>query len=274
MKTATPDLTKLNFRFEVAGSVKCNRSWGRINMHQCDHHRLIIVRGGVGELLLPGQTQPVRRGHVIFGLPGEVYGLRQQERKPLVLSVVRFIAYDPTRRVIALPRAFRPGLHCEVKSFLLLEELVLRFTNSVPKSPSCGDGFSVALFRFILWLIHEDRHTGENLQGRNMLLESLRPAVRFIRETKSREPRTAELARLCGLSTSTFVRRMRAGYDLSPKQFIIRQRIERAKTLLLESPYTIEAIARELGYKEPGHFTLQFKKHAGVSPSAFRTSDR
>jgi len=265
-------LDAYRFKFLIAGSVKCAPQSG-LGLQRWQSHRLVVVRGGSGELLLQGRTISVRRGHVIFGLPGEEYDLRVQLHKQLVISIVRFRVYNSAGKQITLPPEFRPSLCTDVKSFLLLEELMLRFTNSVPKVPCWVSGFSAVLFRFILWLIREDRHTGENHQTRNIVLESLRPAIALTHQSLNREPRTAELARLCGMSTSTFVRRMHAGYGLSPKQFVIRQRIERAKVLLLESPYTIEAIAAELGYKEPGHFTWQFKKWVGVSPSAFRTSD-
>jgi AraC-like DNA-binding protein len=155
----------------------------------------------------------------------------------------------------------------------LLEELLLRLTQPAPPVGRLT-GYHRTLFQLILWLLREDRHTGENLQSRNILLESLRPALKVLRESSGREPGTLELARLCGLSTSTFVRRMRAGYGVSPKQFIIRHRMERAKRLLRSSSRAVQAIATELGYREPGHFTWQFKKWVGVSPTEFRERRR
>jgi AraC-like DNA-binding protein len=270
---AAADLDGLRFRFLIAGSVKCGPGW-RLGMVRWEQHRLIVVRGGSGQLFADGKMLPLRRGHIVFGLPGELYDIQQHPHKRLVYSIARFEAVNAAGRPVSVPAAFRPALHFEVRSFSLLEDLMLRLTNSIAGTPCWATGFSAALFRFILWLIHEDRHTGDNLQTRNIVMESLRPAVRYRLKPNEREPGTPELARLCGMSTSTFVRRMRACYGLSPKQFLIHRRIEHAKELLLESPYTVEAIAAELGYKEPGHFTSQFKQWVGVSPSAFRTSDR
>jgi len=267
------DLTELCFRFLVVGSVKCGPGW-RLGMVRWEQYRLIVVRGGSGVLETGGRSIPLQRGRVVFGLPGETYDIKQHPRKRLVYSIVRFDVSNANGKRVTLPAQFRPNICSEVKSFPLLEDLMLRLTNSVPHAPCWATGYCAALFRFILWLIREDHHTGDNLQTHNIVMESLRPAVRYRTQPNEREPGTPELARMCGMSTSTFVRRMRSGYGLSPKQFLIHRRIERAKELLLESPYTIEAIAAELGYKEPGHFTSQFKQCVGVSPSAFRTSDR
>lgn len=267
------DLATLRFRFLVVGSVKCGPGW-HLGMVRWEQYRLIVVRGGSGVLTTAEKTIPLQRGCVVFGLPGETYDITQHPRKRLLYSIVRFEVSTTTGKKVRLPPAFRPRLCSEVRSFPLLEDLMLRLTNSVPHAPCWATGFSAALFRFILWLIREDHHTGDNLQTPNILMESLRPAIRYRAPAHEREPGTPELARMCGMSTSTFVRRMRACYGLSPKQFLIHRRIERAKELLLESPYTVEAIAAELGYKEPGHFTSQFKEWVGVSPSAFRTSDR
>lgn len=267
------DLDSLSFRFWVAGSVKCGRGWS-LPFIRHPQHRLVVVRGGSGELQLADRTLPLRRGHVLFGLPDELYGIRQHPHKRLVYSIVRFDAFNVARKQVLLPSAFRPSLHSQVKCFPLLEELMLRLTNALPTVPCEVAGLSASLFRSILWLIREDHHSTDNLQTWNIAHESLRPALDYEHAPGTREPNTRELAKMCGMSVSTFARRMRVRHGLSPKKVIIQQRMDRAKMLLLESPYTVQAIATELGYKEPGHFTRQFKKWVGVSPSAFRTSDR
>ncbi|MBI4026519.1 MAG: helix-turn-helix transcriptional regulator [Verrucomicrobia bacterium] len=271
--SCVPDLDALAFRFVIAGSVKCGRGW-QMPLERHPQHRLLVVRGGSGELLLGDHALPLRRGHIVFGLPGERYGIRQDQQKRLVYSIVRFEVCTAVRKPTALPRAFRPNLYSKVKCFPLLEELMLRLTNAVPTVPCWANGLSASLFRSALWLIREDHHSGDNLQAWNITHESLRPALHYEPPPGEREPSTKELARLCGMSSSTFTRRMHARFGASPKKVLLQKRMERAKILLLESPYKIDAIAADLGYKEPGHFTRQFKKWVGVSPSAFRTSDR
>ncbi len=58
----------------------------------------------------------------------------------------------------------------------------------------------------------------------------------------------------------------------SPLNIINERIILEAKRLLLYSDLTIEEISRDLGYKESGHFSKFFKKHAGSNPNAFKKS--
>jgi len=56
----------------------------------------------------------------------------------------------------------------------------------------------------------------------------------------------------------------------SPLKVINSRILLEAKRLLLYSDQSTNEIASELGYKDPGHFSKFFKKHEGISPSAFR----
>lgn len=43
-----------------------------------------------------------------------------------------------------------------------------------------------------------------------------------------------------------------------------------ARRLLIYTPLTIGQVADDLGFEDPAYFTRFFKRHAGVSPKAFR----
>ena len=54
------------------------------------------------------------------------------------------------------------------------------------------------------------------------------------------------------------------------EQYVLQQRIEKAKELLSYGEKTISEIAFEMGYSSTAHLSSQFKKITGMSPSAFR----
>jgi len=58
---------------------------------------------------------------------------------------------------------------------------------------------------------------------------------------------------------------------LSPGEYRIRRRIERARELLTSSPAPLEEIASELGYSTPFAFSRQFKQVVGMPPSSYRS---
>lgn len=58
------------------------------------------------------------------------------------------------------------------------------------------------------------------------------------------------------------------GYTL--EQYWMRQRMERAKELLSYGQVSVRDIAFDLCYSSTAHFSNQFKKYTGISPSAYR----
>jgi YesN/AraC family two-component response regulator len=54
------------------------------------------------------------------------------------------------------------------------------------------------------------------------------------------------------------------------EQYIIRQKIERAKELLFYDELTLSQIADALGYSNVAHLSAQFKKIAGLTPSQLK----
>lgn len=78
------------------------------------------------------------------------------------------------------------------------------------------------------------------------------------------------LAEEAGLSASQFSRRFRKLFHCSPHHFLIQQRIEKARTLLMESQLTVSEIADTLGYADLGFFSRQFKQKTGCTPLNMR----
>ncbi|WP_240662243.1 AraC family transcriptional regulator [Streptomyces sp. WAC 06738] len=56
----------------------------------------------------------------------------------------------------------------------------------------------------------------------------------------------------------------------SPKDFVLGTRLNTAKDLLATTDLKVAAIARRIGYADPGHFTRLFTRRVGVPPGAFR----
>jgi AraC-like DNA-binding protein len=78
------------------------------------------------------------------------------------------------------------------------------------------------------------------------------------------------LASKFDMSYGRFRKVFRERMGMSPGQFRIRRRIDRARELLLSTFLSIQEIADQLGYSNPYTFSTQFRKVVGVSPNAFR----
>lgn len=81
----------------------------------------------------------------------------------------------------------------------------------------------------------------------------------------------AELAELVGISQFHFGRLFKQSLGLSPYQYLLQQRVERAKTLLKHTDKPIAAIALECGFNSHSHLGRKFRQLTGMTPKAYRT---
>jgi AraC family transcriptional regulator len=79
-----------------------------------------------------------------------------------------------------------------------------------------------------------------------------------------------EMAQAVGLSTAHFARMFRRSTGETPHQFVLRQRLERAKTMLRAPDARVLDVAVACGFKTQQHFAQVFRDVCGISPTAYR----
>ena len=76
-------------------------------------------------------------------------------------------------------------------------------------------------------------------------------------------------ARESFISDSYFRKLFNREYGISPKKYVIDKRLHHAATLIITGYYSIQEIASMCGYFDYRHFSAEFKKRFGVSPSEY-----
>ncbi len=78
-----------------------------------------------------------------------------------------------------------------------------------------------------------------------------------------------ELAAIAQISPHYFAQLFKQSMGVTPHQYVIRCRIERAKQLLRQQELAIADVAKVIGFVDQSHFHRHFKRLVGVTPKAF-----
>ena len=100
--------------------------------------------------------------------------------------------------------------------------------------------------------------------------EYVRKAVDLLINAKGGHVKVADVAAVIGISRSYLTSIFKREMKVSPQEFLVSFRMERAGDLLRSTSSQIGEIAQELGYSDPMIFSKAFHKHFGMSPSRYR----
>ncbi|HYL98301.1 MAG TPA: AraC family transcriptional regulator [Blastocatellia bacterium] len=100
----------------------------------------------------------------------------------------------------------------------------------------------------------------------------VRQVISYVEDNLNRDISLADIAAVTGLSVSHFKTLFRESFGLPVHQYLIRRRVDRAKTLLAESNLPISAIALEAGFAHQSHLAQHMRRILGISPSALRAT--
>ncbi len=97
-----------------------------------------------------------------------------------------------------------------------------------------------------------------------------RRAKEILIENLAGDVKLADLAGACRLSPSHFSQAFRRTVGCPPHKWLLKQRVERAKQLMVDTRQSLSEIALETGFADQSHLTRVFSQHLGESPAAWR----
>lgn len=100
----------------------------------------------------------------------------------------------------------------------------------------------------------------------------LKLVMDYINDYLDRELSLEELAAIAQLSAYHFCRSFKRSTNFTPHQYVIRQRVERAKLLLKDGKLGIAEVAVACGFTHQSHLNRHFKRLTGVTPKIFSKS--
>lgn len=160
-------------------------------------------------------------------------------RNPHIEQLAR-LAFDELQREEQTPGS---NLYSDSLANLLAVQLLRQYSTDSPPEQSNGNGLPNKKLRLVLELINSDLAADLSLSS---------------------------LAETVDLSEYHFLRLFKQSTGTTPHQYVLRQRIERARRLLIESDLSVTEIAYLLGFATPAHFARQFRRQTGIAPTELR----
>jgi AraC family transcriptional regulator len=114
---------------------------------------------------------------------------------------------------------------------------------------------------------HQSNGRAERTQG--LPPTKVRQAMDYIQGHIQADLSLHDIAKAVALSPFHFARVFKRATGLSPHQYVLQQRVERGRQLLLRSDRTLASIAVEAGFCDQSHFTLHFRRVHGVPPKVY-----
>ncbi len=258
------ELQYRNYHIDVINS--CKQNWNKRETFSCmgkpkEVNLLLYLDGLNAEYQLKnGESFCVSEGSLVYLPKGSEYSVRFFDKKDPTANTVgiNFHLYDDKTNPFLLSQSVLlfPSVNCR----MLIEKINTASEASLP----CYGDMKSGMYELITILSRLEKRKSSK---RYSIIEK---GIICLEKTGSPVPRVSELAKLCNVSEIYFRKLFKEYSGVSPSEYIIKQKIERAKTYLIYEDFTIAELAEMLDFSDPSHFCKQFKKHTGFSPLQYR----
>jgi len=214
-----------------------------------------------------GKLSFVPRGHQLSGW-----------QKPRVLTRVTYFYIDPDGPLLdpALRFAetkFKPRLFFDdPQLWAIAAKLKAQADNPTPGQLQYAEALGILLAHELLRLNHDAeagaRQETDYVRGGLAAWQKTR-VTDFVEEHLAESVLLSQLADVARLSPFHFARAFKQSFGLPPLRYVTGRRIERAKSLLAGDA-SVTRIGLAVGFAETSSFTTAFRRHTGVTPTAFR----
>jgi AraC family transcriptional regulator len=168
-------------------------------------------------------------------------------------------------QVEVLPVVYRTDLQLGAIAHLFLQEITTEGIGSQLYQDSLVNLLALHLLR------HYCAFEPKLKANRSGLSQTqLKQALEYIQAHLSEEISLSAIATEIGISRYHFSAQFKRSMGIPPYEYVLQQRVNRAKQLLLCSEFSIAEIALEVGFADQTHFTKQFRKATGSTPARFK----
>lgn len=252
------------------GMQQCNPNHSFGNTARPEYH-LHIILDGRGCYEIYGKRYELNRGQ-LFLIPPDVtdYMYRADKEQPWYYAWVAVngakagdymsqAGFDQTRVV---REANIPPEEFTALIYEMLKSSQLTFANELDRA-----GYLYLLMALLIesnGLCRIREHC--QASGRDYIAQ----ALQYVQFNYNRDIQINDIAGYLGINRSYFSSLFKQKMNVTPKAYLQKLRLEKAKAMLAETTDPVGEIALKAGFKDPFMFSKLFKKTEGLSPRAYR----
>lgn len=242
--------------------------WNAINRTLSQYALQYVVKG-VAIYTVEGTPYRTTQGNLLFHRPGELHSIETVEGEPYVCISLLF------HYGVATPQAERllpAGIH-DLGNYYghgleqKLSQLIVHYRQPGLAHQVLAQGLLQQIIAEASLMLNENassvtrRKAGNKAKlvlVRNHIADHLREPLDY-----------RQLERLSGLSQNYIILQFKEAFGMPPIDYLLWQRINRAKELAIQTNLSVGEIAGEVGYANVHSFGKMFKKKTGSSLTEF-----
>ena len=239
-------------------------------------YHLHVILSGKGILCVNGVETQLHFGQMFVTKPGEDTWYRADREDPWSYC---WMAYDGTEarhytEVAGLGTGIN-WLNCriDVTRFYTLVQNALEYSSNLTLS---GDLNRLARLMEFLALAIESANRDSKTSARKLEYNAkvyVEYAVNYL-QANYPNAKINDVAQQIGINRSYLTSIFRRQMGISPQEYLMQYRMEKAREILLESDISVQEIALRVGYDNALTFSKIFKSYYDLSPAHYRREKR
>lgn len=231
-----------------------------------DYFLVHYIKKGKGVFRADGREYTLSGGQLFFIFPENVSHYFADQEEPWEYY---WVGFGGSRAAHFVAQAGvsqqNPTLKCREQEAMAqcLDAMLQNYDNH----PAHRLRFTGLLYTFFSYLLDESAGPGA---GGGSAEQYYNRAVEYIGQHYSHTLSVGELAAFIGIDRKYLYQIFKKTCQLSPEEYIIRFRMDKACELMGNDSLSISTIAHSVGYGDALLFSKMFKKKKGKSPSAYR----
>lgn len=232
-----------------------------------DHYLVHFVLEGSGIFYVDGKSYRIKKNQGFLICPSVVTYYEADKEEPWIYTWVGFKGIK-AEKYLKLANLDQENPVFECAEIAFVQECFENMRKSTELKYGRELRLQGLLIMFLSELIEE--------AGKNVIISSnykemyIKKSLQFVETNYSSKISISEMAKSVGLNKNYFSTFFRENIGVTPQQYIIKYRINKACELMSNLGLTIGDISRSVGYDDTLGFSKIFKKEKGISPKRYR----